>query len=65
MATHVRIRTTEDIVNGLITVASGAGPAQHYDPGVGSSQHLPSGDSLAFWQNLEKRFKVDPSGWSS
>lgn len=63
MAT-ARISTSGDIINGLATVwQPGAKPA-NYD-NTARTQHFPSGDSLLVLQNIDSRYRVAPTGWSS
>lgn len=68
MAIYKKASTSDDIVNGLVTVATGGTP-KHYDPSPGGtgnySQHFASGDALRTFVTLDGRYKTGPSGWSS
>ncbi len=71
MAIFARIRTGDDIVNGLVTVrprddgtidsSDGTFPSGAHP----RAQHDPSGATNLQWTALESRYKVDPTGWST
>jgi hypothetical protein len=55
MAT-AKIRTSDDIINGLAVVGGGVAKPQTYD-NTQRTQHYPSGDSLLVLQNINSRYK--------
>lgn len=55
MPVQTRIKTTDDIINGIATVGSGVSKPQTFDRS--GSQHFPSGDGLLLFQTLDKRYK--------
>jgi hypothetical protein len=66
MAVQAKSTTSDDIINGLAVICPGrAKGTWKYDPGASLAQHVPSGDSLKYFQVLDGRFHVGPSGWSS
>jgi hypothetical protein len=51
-----RIYTSQDIVNGIGTVIDGSLKPTNYD-NKDRDVHIPSGDSLQFFQTLDKRYR--------
>ena len=64
MPVYKKASTSDDIINGLVTVGTGGVP-KHYDPGVPYTHRLASGDSVRQFEVLDTRYEVGPSGWSS
>ena len=71
MAIVHRIRTNEDVVNGLVTVQPRADGTIDSTDGSESgqvaprAQHIGTGHDPAQWGTLASRYINDPSGWSS
>lgn len=68
MAIYRKISTSDDIINGLVTVMNGV-TVSYRDPspeasggGLIYTQHLASGDSLRHFQTLDLRYRTGPSG---
>jgi hypothetical protein len=53
---QARFTNTSPIINGIATVGNASRVPQTYDPYPSGLEHMPSGDSMLFYQNLNKRF---------
>jgi len=63
MAVLIRLRTDEDVVNGLVTVRPrDNGARDEYTPA--GAQSIPSGEDPGHWSVLDGRYITDPTGWN-